>query len=78
MVRDKNGKKVKIAKLDIPELAWPEGMTEEEMERSSFNTEDEYQDYLWQQEHGVPVGMPVDEIERYIRSRRLNNQTGDK
>ena len=82
MVRDKNGNKVKIAhlddSLDIPEPVWPEGVTEEMMVRSLFDTEDEYLDYLWQLEHGIPVGMPVDEIERYIRSRRLNNNQGDR
>ena len=85
MVRDKNGNKVKVEithvgdSLDIPDPVLPDGMTEEMMVRSLFDTEDEYLDYLWQLEHGVPAGMPVEEIERYIRSRRLNKANqGDR
>lgn len=83
MVKDKNGNKVTLAKLDhlkdFPELEAPEGMSaaefEEQQTRALFDTEDEYLDYLWQLEHGVPVGMPRDEVEGYIRAMRLQ---GDK
>lgn len=79
MVKDKNGKKVTVASLnnlgDFPEIEVPEGMSAAEFEEQHihalFDTEDEYLDYLWQQEHGVPVWVPIDEIDGYIRSRRL-------
>ena len=79
MVMDKNGKKVTVANLDhledFPELEVPDGMSaaefEEQQTRALFGTEEEYLDYLWQLEHGVPSVMPVDDIEGYIRTMRL-------
>ena len=82
MVKDKNGNKVTLANLDhledFPELEVPEGMSaaefEEQQTRALFDTEDEYLDYLWQLEHGVPSGMPVGDIEGYIRTMRLQGE----
>lgn len=85
MITDKNGNMVTVPNLDdledFPELEVPEGMSasefEEQQTRALFDTEDEYLDYLWQLEHGVPIWVPKGEVEEYIRAMRLQGDKDD-